>query len=167
MLKLPRAARRDGGAWPAAFRRLCVETKLFAIFLSAVFPAAFRRLCVETKSLLASITASIQPPSGGCVLKRPPVIIGLADGNQPPSGGCVLKPPRCRQIRLPRRPAAFRRLCVETRSLRLHGYTDLPAAFRRLCVETPKQRSPIGGLSQPPSGGCVLKPLIFSLIASL
>ena len=35
-------------------------------------------------------------------------------------------------------PAAFRRLCVETRliMIHLHGLLLPPAAFRRLCVET-------------------------------
>ena len=36
---------------PAAFRRLCVETKiLFACAISFI-PAAFRRLCVETQQI--------------------------------------------------------------------------------------------------------------------
>ena len=34
------------------------------------------------------------------------------------------------------KPAAFRRLCVETKILYLINFKDLPAAFRRLCVET-------------------------------
>ena len=33
------------------------------------YPAAFRRLCVETASLPAESTPSCQPPLGGCVLK--------------------------------------------------------------------------------------------------
>ena len=37
------------GICPAAFRRLCVETSMPETILStALFPAAFRRLCVET-----------------------------------------------------------------------------------------------------------------------
>mgnify|MGYP000886191994 CR=1 FL=1 len=55
-----------------------------------------------------------QPPSGGCVLKQCLGCGGLGIDSQPPSGGCVLKlivepniPPRDK-------PAAFRRLCVET-----------------------------------------------------
>ena len=35
-------------AWPAAFRRLCVETRIGILILSADGTAAFRRLCVET-----------------------------------------------------------------------------------------------------------------------
>ena len=34
------------------------------------------------------------------------------------------------------RPAAFRRLCVETSLLRRLLIKGIPAAFRRLCVET-------------------------------
>ena len=34
--------------YPAAFRRLCVETVYLSNYRSPVVPAAFRRLCVET-----------------------------------------------------------------------------------------------------------------------
>ena len=58
-------------------------------------------------------------------------------------------------------PAAFRRLCVETNSIKaklLHR--NSPAAFRRLCVETLEGTDAFGRPSgQPPSGGCVLKHL--------
>ena len=99
-------------------------------------PAAFRRLCVETNARLAVERAHHQPPSGGCVLKQllfygfvflvfqPPsggcVLKQLRSAwtrktfIQPPSGGCVLKPTRRRSFQMRRRPAAFRRLCVET-----------------------------------------------------
>mgnify|MGYP001671984194 FL=1 len=56
-----------------------------------------------------------QPPSGGCVLKR---YKGFGFSNvigQPPSGGCVLKPEPLFRQRRRKSPAAFRRLCVETR----------------------------------------------------
>ena len=33
---------------------------------------------------------------------------------QPPSGGCVLKPEVAERLGISERPAAFRRLCVET-----------------------------------------------------
>ena len=33
-------------------------------------PAAFRRLCVETRSSSSIAVIIIQPPSGGCVLKQ-------------------------------------------------------------------------------------------------
>ena len=54
--------------------------------------------------------------------------------------------------------AAFRRLCVETKSAEHHKNFGLTAAFRRLCVETMTSHL-IGGddVIQPPSGGCVLK----------
>ena len=78
--------------YPAAFRRLCVET--FCAFGAGLDfdPAAFRRLCVETKQRVNIINIRCQPPSGGCVLK--PQIVG-----------CPVSPAF---------PAAFRRLCVET-----------------------------------------------------
>ena len=47
-----------------------------------------------------------------------------------------MKPASTRRIAPPDRPAAFRRLCVETISYRIRIYHDSPAAFRRLCVET-------------------------------
>ena len=56
------------------------------------------------------------------------------------------------------KPAAFRRLCVETcfRSERVNKL--VPAAFRRLCVETIMFTTlPKRSKTQPPSGGCVLK----------
>ena len=57
------------------------------------------------------------------------------------------------------KPAAFRRLCVET--IKLHIARIMchrPAAFRRLCVETMiEKRSWVYHKHQPPSGGCVLK----------
>ena len=55
-----------------------------------------------------------QPPSGGCVLKRCCTNRILTFFNQPPSGGCVLKPNTIRDIGMTHKPAAFRRLCVET-----------------------------------------------------
>ena len=39
------------------------------------------------------------------------------------------------------------------------GYGDVPAAFRRLCVETDLAKKVDKEWAQPPSGGCVLKPL--------
>ena len=55
-------------------------------------PAAFGRLCVETRKQ-AKITLTVrQPPSGGCVLKLPVLPLGWLLRPQPPSGGCVLKP---------------------------------------------------------------------------
>ena len=55
---------------PAAFGRLCVETKWKTPDRPHTVPAAFGRLCVETLYALAAGTATLnQPPSGGCVLK--------------------------------------------------------------------------------------------------
>ncbi len=34
------------------------------------WPAAFRRLCVETYSIASDHSAPYQPPLGGCVLKH-------------------------------------------------------------------------------------------------
>ena len=56
--------------YPAAFRRLCVETSQGTPLKEITKPAAFRRLCVETKiTLITPCTLTFQPPSGGCVLK--------------------------------------------------------------------------------------------------
>ena len=55
---------------PAAFRRLCVETRFRLRGIAPLFPAAFRRLCVETAEDMARPMIGRQPPSGGCVLKR-------------------------------------------------------------------------------------------------
>ena len=122
-------------------------------------PAAFRRLCVETQILPVYNGRGIQPPSGGCVLKPSRLSLRVLEIIQPPSGGCVLKPrPRlsllCRLY-----PAAFRRLCVETKWTKKATSAPPPAAFRRLCVETgcPNNSLKKKG-NQPPSGGCVLKP---------
>ena len=103
----------------------------------AVRPAAFRRLCVETGCISKHADRAYQPPSGGCVLKplacRP---LWVCRRVQPPSGGCVLKRQITSRPRSLHRPAAFRRLCVETQDL-IQAYKEkIPAAFRRLCVET-------------------------------
>ena len=59
------------------------------------------------------------------------------------------------------RSAAFGRLCVETESHTRNGNTPPSAAFGRLCVETSKGCTPPVRAKQPPSGGCVLKPVQF------
>ena len=56
------------------------------------YPAAFRRLCVETTGQCLNQCFAGQPPSGGCVLKLPKTESLVETENQPPSGGCVLKP---------------------------------------------------------------------------
>ena len=48
MLKLLLNIGQSKYALPAAFRRLCVETKNCFLYPSPLSPAAFRRLCVET-----------------------------------------------------------------------------------------------------------------------
>ena len=55
---------------PAAFRRLCVETRKYEYGVYVDEPAAFRRLCVETVELAEYHKDEVQPPSGGCVLKH-------------------------------------------------------------------------------------------------
>ena len=100
-----------------------------------------------------------QPPLGGCVLK--PLLLNRKPNGycQPPLGGCVLKPNRARRERFIKIPAAFRRLCVETKiAPKKYGDKQEPAAFRRLCVETTdKSLNRRQYAIQPPSGGCVLK----------
>ena len=99
---------------------------------------------------------------------------------QPPLGGCVLKLQYLGRLFLAFLPAAFRRLCVETRAEMwiVAGVAQpplggcvlkqdvtgcdlnwlLPAAFRRLCVETNQfSIKLISAKTQPPLGGCVLK----------
>ena len=59
-----------------------------------------------------------QPPSGGCVLKLFLRVLLFGLGTQPPSGGCVLKLSGKIRNLSERKPAAFRRLCVETLALK-------------------------------------------------
>ena len=77
--------------WPAAFRRLCVETNLSRNNKKLDLTAAFRRLCVETRIATRRLQGTGQPPSGGCVLKHRLHLAHYWDALQPPSGGCVLK----------------------------------------------------------------------------
>ena len=107
--------------------------------------AAFGRLCVETPQRAVEVRATVrQPPSGGCVLKR-------------------LAPRTLFRAWI---AAAFGRLCVETKPRSRASVRDLAAAFGRLCVETPRRRSKSRAAWQPPSGGCVLKP-VYLLAASV
>ena len=81
---------------------------------------------------------------------------------QPPSGGCVLKLLLVVVLR-PVLAAAFGRLCVET-GIDIILITQMPAAaFGRLCVETYKSSNAEKSCFQPPSGGCVLKHVIYSM----
>ena len=120
---------------PAAFRRLCVETRWIDGLDSQAFQPPSGG-CVLKHTHLRPVNNSprqppsggcvlklhihlprnlrSQPPSGGCVLKRIRHTSNSADSCQPPSGGCVLKPPLCLSNSILSFPAAFRRLCVET-----------------------------------------------------
>ena len=108
---------RLNGAFPAAFGRLCVETGLRIFNCGFVrAPAAFGRLCVETQCWCADRFYFVpQPPSGGCVLKPSPDADLRRLHTQPPSGGCVLKHGHYGIDMILITPAAFGRLCVETR----------------------------------------------------
>ena len=136
VLKPRNGAHGNAGRQPAAFRRLCVETRCKKRNGRRLYPAAFRRLCVETAS---------------------PSMRRAAQNSQPPSGGCVLKLDVVPLKSFANEPAAFRRLCVETTLPVKQPRVAIPAAFRRLCVETSKRHLQIARMTQPPSGGCVLK----------
>ena len=128
----------------AAFRRLCVETRLTGGSVILTLPAAFRRLCVETIRRSATSKKSLQPPSGGCVLKLARKVS--------PNFLCS---------------AAFRRLCVETKTLKSlsDGVRQPPSGG---CVlKLPRNEQ--GGMKamQPPSGGCVLKPFVLEFLSDL
>ena len=169
------AAKPDGARLlreaPAAFGRLCVETPAPLRLEGVSCPAAFGRLCVETRVGAFTGVSRAQPPSGGCVLKlnrsayntrlkiQPPSggcvlklilsTVVLLHGSQPPSGGCVLKLDEPKDGKVPPVPAAFGRLCVETRPPALRAGHLHPAAFGRLCVETVRQKLQL--LQQPAS----------------
>ena len=63
---------------------------------------------------LSKIWGVSQPPLGGCVLKPKCYYKVEYVENQPPLGGCVLKLGSNGKTGTAARPAAFRRLCVET-----------------------------------------------------
>ncbi len=121
---------------PAAFGRLCVETRICCVIAELLLPAAFGRLCVETR-LVRQVCYIKNPAAFGrlCVETQPirlpmPSAIPAAFGRlcvetfginwtvrltaQPPSGGCVLKLCPRKAFPRPNLPAAFGRLCVET-----------------------------------------------------
>ena len=104
---------------------------------------------------------------------------------QPPSGGCVLKPIGVWFDIISLLAATFGWLCVETKLL-VCNFNDTAAAtfgwlcvetksnsrglrrsdaatFGWLCVETCVAMADATSLKQPPSGGCVLKPVVFAL----
>ena len=128
-------------------------------WLSMPHPAAFGRLCVETKPNSSRFAISIQPPSGGCVLKpRYPCLLPPRH-QQPAAFGrlCVETERVCRH-RQNTRPAAFGRLCVETKPsfeqmMEIHSQPPSGGCvLKRAAKPTPRPSS-----GQPPSGGCVLK----------
>ncbi len=119
-------------------------------------PAAFRRLCVETNHGVKAKAGETQPPSGGCVLKQAIEEKALNEQIQPPSGGCVLKRATIRRHgQLVAQPPSGGCVLKQIRTPRLAGCK--PAAFRRLCVETINLNEWLKKSNQPPSGGCVLK----------
>ena len=131
------AYRKSEQRFPAAFRRLCVETWMPHLAAVPSVPAAFRRLCVETR------------------LSKRPSENAL---RQPPSGGCVLKPMDKSKNNRKNNPAAFRRLCVET-SGRRSGTRLIPGQppSGGCVLKRPTSLAPSNRVCQPPSGGCVLK----------
>ena len=107
--------RRDFAVVPAAFRRLCVETARHHNSALKTAPAAFRRLCVETQN--TSTKKSPNPPAAFrrlCVETMVESVVVDDEIYQPPSGGCVLKLCKFDNQQEYQKPAAFRRLCVET-----------------------------------------------------
>ena len=121
--------------YPAAFRRLCVETHQCQHATRRPSPAAFRRLCVETP-ILSQAKMSGKPAAFRrlCVETAAPTLPNSSSANQPPSGGCVLKRTGRGHNRLPGRPAAFRRLCVETPSSRRQIHSQHPTSRLQAAV---------------------------------
>ena len=69
-------------------------------------------------------------------MKQPHAVRLAREMAQPPLGGCVLKLTCAWFVYGALKPAAFRRLCVETKYPSVSRQRTAPAAFRRLCVET-------------------------------
>ena len=177
----PRSSRtRRARRQPAAFGRLCVETRQRVQFRAdgqpAAFgrlcvetaghgrrghgrgcPAAFGRLCVETSHRRGAGGLPVQPPSGGCVLKLAGLPCYAVPLVQPPSGGCVLKQVAFAAVSgfFSQPPSGGCVLKPKPPMARIGP--QRPAAFGRLCVETCKFAIYAVPLVQPPSGGCVLK----------
>ena len=127
------------------------------LYFLAVHPAAFRRLCVETRLSRMTCSGFCQPPSGGCVLKPDCDPMEYQKFGQPPSGGCVLKPRPDLKPNSTLAPAAFRRLCVETiRTKPKQPKTPQPPSGGCVLKQSKRHRYPFRSF-QPPSGGCVLK----------
>ena len=77
---------------------------------------------------------------------------------QPPPGGCVLKLGTMIGFIGTEKAATFGWLCVETVFKSNNQFGDDAATFGWLCVETVLKAIKKRDNSQPPSGGCVLKP---------
>ena len=130
------------------------------LFFRPHYPAAFRRLCVETINSLRRMNAIFQPPSGGCVLKHHQALWHEEIRRPAAFRRLCVETFFGVNVDVFHDPAAFRRLCVETAMSECFRPLEYPAAFRRLCVETePAVQNRIAGF-QPPSGGCVLKLLL-------
>ena len=145
------------GMMPAAFRRLCVETKLPFQTRQTSLPAAFRRLCVET------IQSGANPlKDAPAAFRRLCVETGLKRkeqeaAHQPPSGGCVLKHDLAQVPPFALYPAAFRRLCVETLALSRTDGVMLQPPSGGCVLKRQHIADNFARICQPPSGGCVLK----------
>ena len=93
MLKLMNGFAMSLRSYPAAFRRLCVETKTAVWIAPNVSNQPPSGGCVlKPLTVFVFIYFAAQPPSGGCVLKRDCLYVRPRQAVQPPSGGCVLKP---------------------------------------------------------------------------
>ena len=131
---------------------------LYGLFSFVGFPAAFRRLCVETTTFVFKELGFNQPPSGGCVLKHLPARLRRHPRRQPPSGGCVLKLLLLPKLNDNPKPAAFRRLCVETGCISKHADRAYQPPSGGCVLKLRNRRYRNHEHPQPPSGGCVLKP---------
>ena len=115
---------------------------------------------LKPSTIIARVSDPVQPPSGGCVLKHDLRETSNRFSNPAAFGRLCVETgliPVMPRVYL---PAAFGRLCVETALSKPNLWEKKPAAFGRLCVETDCQLNRLKRLiCQPPSGGCVLKPL--------
>ena len=150
------------GLLPAAFGRLCVETLGMPINSAVLGIQPPSGGCVlKHCGRSRPVYWIAQPPSGGCVLKLITALWLMRCIRQPPSGGCVLK--RCQYHYLLRfqcqPPSGGCVLKHVVQQLKIRA--AYPAAFGRLCVETKTHSRPSVRPPQPPSGGCVLKQTTF------
>ena len=78
-----------------------------------------------------------QPPSGGCVLKQLFAVCEIQRVIPAAFGRLCVETRAHAACNCATPPAAFGRLCVETRVKAIRHTAIVPAAFGRLCVETP------------------------------